>query len=196
MPMGVVSQKDFQKEVDNSAVAGSEIVLPNLPPQSTVHIPEVVDMERPGRKEGDNNVPNGLRKLIGVTAVEEGRSAALQLAEQFGISPSSVSAYGEGATSTSTIDEKPNAGIIEDTKQRIAKKASKVLNRALLNITDEKLAATKAVELAQIAKSMSGVVKDMEPEDDGGSRQNEPIFQVFAPQIHQENHYETIVVRE
>lgn len=193
MPMGVVSQKDFEKEVDNSAVAESEIVLPNLPP---TRIPEVVEMERPGRKEGDNNVPNGLRKLIGVTSVEDGRQAALQLAEQFGVSPSSVSAYAEGATSTSTIDEKPNGKIINDTKQRIARKASKVLNRALLNITDEKLAATKAVELAQIAKSMSGVVKDMEPEDEGAGNKQEPIFQVFAPQIHQENHYDTIVVRE
>jgi hypothetical protein len=191
MPMGVVSSKDFEKELDNSQVPQDDIVLP-----TPVHIPEVVDMERPGRKEGDNNVPNGLRKLIGVTAVEDGRQAALQLAAEFGLSPSSVSAYTEGATSTSTIADTPNAPVITDAKQRIAKKASKVLNRALLHITDEKLQATKAVELAQIAKSMSGVVKDMEPEDEGDRNKNEPIFQVFAPQIHQENHYDTIVVRE
>jgi hypothetical protein len=193
MPMGVVSQKDFQKEVDNSAVAESETTLPNLPP---TRMPEVVDMERPGRKEGDNNVPNGLRKLIGVTSVEEGRAAALQLAEQFGISPSAVSAYQEGATSTATIDEKPNIKTIDDAKKRIAKKASTVLHRALDNLSEDKLAATKAVELAQIAKSMSGIVKDMEPEEGGDKDRNEPIFQVFAPQIHQENHYDTIVVRE
>lgn len=191
MPMGVVSSKDFAKELDNSSVK-DESPLPIPVPRTTV-----VDMERPGRKDGDNNVPNGLRQLIGVTAVEDGRQAALELAEKFGISPSSVSAYTEGATSTATIADTPNKPAINDAKQRIAKKASKVLNRALLKITDEKLEATKAVELAQIARSMSGIVKDMEPEDDGNKGDKpEPVFQVFAPQLHQENYYETIVVRE
>jgi predicted transcriptional regulator len=181
MPMGVVSSKDFKKELENSSVPQEDIVL---------------EMERPGRSKGDNNVPNNLRKLIGLTAIEEGRQSALQLAEAFGVSPSSVSAYTEGATSTATIGDKPNAPIIDDAKKRIAKKASTVLHRALDNLTDDKLQATKAVELAQIAKSMSGVVKDMEPESDGNGNKQEPIFQVYAPQIRQENHYETIVVRE
>ncbi len=118
------------------------------------------------------------------------------MAEQFGVSPSSVSAYTEGATSTATIDQKPNAKFVDDAKQRIAKKASKVLNRALLKITDEKLDATKAVELAQIAKSMSGIVKDMEPDDDSNKEKNEPQFLVYSPTIRQENYYDTVVVRE
>lgn len=193
MPMGVISNEEFEKQLHDSQVV-EDTPLPTLP-ETRVITPEVLPMERPGRKEGDNNVPNALRNLIGVTSVEDGRAAALQLAEAFGVSPSSVSAYTEGATSTSTIADKPNAPVINDAKQRIAKKASKVLNRALLKITDEKLEATKAVELAQIAKSMSGIVKDMEPEEEGPEK-NEPQFHVFAPTIRQENHYETIVVRE
>ena len=190
MPMGVVSSKDFHKELNNSSVK-DESPLPIPIPQTTI-----VEMERPGRSNGDNNVPNGLRQLIGITALEDGRAAALSLAKEFGISPSSVSAYTEGATSTATIADTPNKPIINDAKQRIASKASKVLNRALLKITDEKLDATKAVELAQIARSMSGIVKDMEPDNEGTADKQEPVFQVFAPQMHIESHYETIVVRE
>lgn len=193
MPMGVISNKDFERELRDSQVPDDS---PLPAPKSDVIEGEVVEMNTPGRKEGDVNVPNSLRNLLGITSVEDGRAAALQLAEQFGVSPSSVSAYTEGATSTSTIADKPNGKVIDDAKQRIVKKASKVLNRALLKITDEKLDATKAVELAQIAKSMSGIVKDMEPENEGDKEKDMPQFLVYSPTIKQENHYDTIVVRE
>lgn len=194
--MGIVSDEAFARELER-ADSTSELILPE-PSYAPIIEGEVVEMARRGRRVGDVNVPSSLRKLIGDVSVTEGREAALALANDFGVSPSSVSAYGHGANSTATYDQRPNLPHINRAKERLGRRARNTLRRALAHITDEKLKHTDAKDLAGVARAMSKVSKDMEPETpkDGNGGTSQPVFQVYSPTIVQENHFETITARE
>lgn len=177
MPIGIVSDDIFESELKNTT---GEI-------KRRVPVIEgtIVNPERPGRREGDRNVPDSLRKIIGETSVLEGRQEAVDLAEMFGISESSVSAYAKGATSTTTYNQ-PSKSIlshINKSRTRSVKKAQKVLQEALEAITPEKLADVKVRDLAGIAKDMSAVIKNLEPEPIKDESEKMPQFVVFAPQF-------------
>jgi hypothetical protein len=182
MPLGIVSDEDFLKELENSE------------PKSKA---DIVPMPTPGRNQGDNNVPDSLRKIIGETAAIDGRQEAIALASSFGISPSSVSAYSNGSTSTDSMNKRPNLPHINKAKERIASSARNKLRDALRHMTSEKLQDTKAVDLSSIARNMAGIVKDMEPEEEQGNKGNNgPAFVIYSPQFKQENHYEIIQGRD
>lgn len=181
MPLGIVSDADFERELENSE-----------PTQKA----DIIPMPTPGRNPGDNNVPDSLRKIIGETSQIDGRKEALALASAFGISPSSVSAYANGSTSTDSMDKRPNLPHINGAKERIAKQARNKLRDALRHITSDKLENTKAVDLASIARSMSAVVKEMEPEQEEEKKKDGPAFVIYSPQFKQENHYEIISGRD
>lgn len=184
MAMGIVSDDEFDVELGSI--------------KKSIRAPVIEVMERPGRAEGDNNIPDSLRKIIGEESEINGRASALALAKSLGVSPSSVSAYSNGATSTATYDT-PKGNIlthINKSKERVIAKAEGKLVRALNRITDEKLEATKARDLASIAKDMSQVMKNMEPDkvDDPGIKR--PQFIIYAPQFKKEEHFETIMLQE
>jgi hypothetical protein len=96
MPMGIVSDADLEQEIKRNGVGCADPI---------VYIPEVIIPESPGRAVGDLNVPEVLRKVIAQDAIENGRASAIKLAATFGISPSSVSAYTNGATSTESYHQ-------------------------------------------------------------------------------------------
>lgn len=191
MPIGLVSDEELEKELSN--ISGKK-----GPIQS---VPEIIDIPSPGRKNGDVNVPDSLRKIIGETAVIDGRQEAIKLAAEFGISPSSVSAYTKGATSTASY-ETPTKSIlshINKSRQRAIKRASNTLNGALGAITQEKLDYTDAKDLSIIAKNMSAVIKDLEPSDTGINSDKEnkgPQFVIFAPTFKDERSFDVITVNE
>jgi hypothetical protein len=85
MAMGIVSDSEFDKELAKANPTPRE-VSKQIPVTG-----EVVDMPAKGRGIGNVEVPDSLRKVIGETAVSEGRDTAVELARQFGISPSSAS---------------------------------------------------------------------------------------------------------
>lgn len=188
MPLGVVSDSEFEKELDSLKIGTTK-------PGGTV-----VESPKKGRPEGTPNVPDTLRKIIGEESVINGRSAALDLANSFGISPSSVSAYANGATSTATYDT-PKASIIQHinkSRARSIKKATTVMNAALSAITQEKLDYTDADKLSGIAKDMSAIIKNLEPKqtEGGGEGKQTPQFVVFAPQFRDERTFESITIQE
>lgn len=186
--MGIVSDSEFESEQKNSAIR-ENLTLPT--------IGKVEILERPGRKEGDVNVPDSLRKLIGDASVSDGREAALNLAKQFGISPSSASAYANGSRSTATYDETPAKSTITMAKLRISRKARNVVVKAMNAINDEKLDESSAKELSAIAKDMSIVAKNMEPDTEAEKeKDNRPQFVVFAPQFRDERSFEVIHAKE
>lgn len=209
MPLGVVSDADFEKELGNSSV---ELIRDSLPSPLSVPVQnpiiedkgenidtvtgEVVDLAPKGRGKGSTEVPNSLRNVIAQEVIENGRESALSLARSLGISDSSVSAYTASATSTATIDKKDPklADFVSRTKHRISKRASLKALKAIEQITDEKLEEAPAGVLAAIAKSLSGVVKDMEPEKTQLPQGVQ--FIVFAPQIRNESSFETVQVNE
>src|SRR5207249_5242872 len=46
---------------------------------------KIVEINKPGRRQGDNNVPESLRKIIGAESIESGRKAGLKLASHVGM---------------------------------------------------------------------------------------------------------------
>ena len=119
------------------------------------------------------------------------------MAESFGISASSVSAYDVGATSTASYDIRPNEGTISRSKQRVVKRARGKLIAALNGITKDKLDGTNAKDLAGIAKDMAAVIKVMEPEPVRQvNNDNGPKFVFYAPTIRKETNYEVVQAKE
>jgi hypothetical protein len=190
MPMGIVSDKDFIAELEKNSSQKKSV--PTVPTGQIVNIPT------PGRKEGDVNVPNSLRNVIGQTSVENGRSEALELARQFGISPSSVSAYTNGATSTASYDEQPNAQVVNSANSRVSKRARAKLMLALSNLTHDKIASAKARDVAGIAKDMSQIMKNMEENrlPEGTETKKGPTFVFYSPQFFNEEKFETVLAKE
>jgi|SRR5215831_733254 len=190
MGMGIVSDKDFLKE-------SSKLQIPEPIPMPT-NSTTIEPLPTKGRGEGNIGVPNALRNIIGTEAIDNGRQSAVHLAENFGISPSSVSAYSNGATSTSSYEGGKNVGVINKAKERISKRARGKLMLALTHITEDKLQGTNAKDLAGIAKDMSAVVKHMEPEVEKNPAMNNngPTFVFYAPQFRDERFYDTVVAKE
>jgi predicted transcriptional regulator len=192
MPIGLVSNEEFERELGSRQ---SESI-------DTHEKSELTEDKTRGRKEGDVNVPESLRKIIGEESVINGRSAALSIARDFGISDSSVSAYAKGATSTTTYDSPVQSLInhINKSRQRAIKKASTTLNKALGSITQDKLDYADAKDLSAIAKDMSVIIKNLEPKEevnnDASAQARAPQFVIFAPQFRKEESFEVIDVKE
>src|SRR5438876_2937938 len=145
--LGIVSDKDFELELNRSNKTSRVNSIPSISSNTTcpegagenIHLTEdikrdeseeslcgkIVEINKPGRRPGDNNVPDSLRKIIGATAIESGREAALNIANQFGISKQSVSAYSHGSTSTTSYNE-PSPTLsnhVNNARERVIKKA-------------------------------------------------------------------------
>ena len=184
MPMGIVNDDDFNSELTNVGIIKN-------------NEPKIIDIPTKGRSEGDTNVPDSLRKIIGEESVIEGRSSALNLARRFGISPSSVSAYNNGSTSTSSMDESPNKPHLIDAKERVSKRARTKLILALNSLTSQKIEDSKARDIAGIAKDMSAIIKNMEPNSDKSIEiNNKPQFVFYAPQVKSEESFDVIYAKE
>ena len=189
MSIGIVSDQEFEAELLD--------VIP-----STSNTPHAVVVEKPskGRGEGDTNVPESLRQIIGEEAVINGRASALNLAKDLGVSSSSVSAYAVGASSTASYHEPKGSLLnhINKSRERAVKRASKTLNAALSSITQEKLDYTDARDLSGIAKDMSVIIRNLEPQKEvqETSGKSSPQFVIFAPQFRKEESFEIINVSE
>jgi len=194
MAIGIVSDDDFFSEL-----RGYSPSKPLIVPDNPVLEGEIVEIPKRGRKEGDVNVPESLQKIIGEEALLNGRSSAVQLAAEFGISPSSASAYAVGATSTSSYNEPKQSIIshINKSRERATRRAAKTLNAALATITQEKLDYLDADKVSGIAKDMSVIIKNLEPKNTNeGSDNKQPQFVIFAPSFRKEENYDFITVQE
>jgi hypothetical protein len=176
MPMGIVSDEDFEKSIAQA---------------------QVKDIKK-GRGEEKKNTPDVVRETIARCAIN-GEGTGKEIAEVFGVSPSSVSAYKVGATSTTTYNE-PDSELVDKVlghKERISKHAVRTALRALREITPEKLSGIKARDLAAIAKDMSAVISDMEPKTQINTNNQQNVQFVFmAPRVKELSEYQTITVNE
>lgn len=182
--MGIVSDSDFESEL--SRLSGN-----------SDNPAEIIDITK-GRGKGSKEVPESLRKIIGETNELDGRSDAIELAKRFGISSSSVSAYGHGSTSTASYN-KPNEELknhINESKDRIAKKARGRLFNALKHITDEKLSQARVKDVSSVARDMAAIIKDVEPDNKSEASKQSPQFVFYAPQFRDERSFDVIKVKE
>ena len=174
MPMGIVDDSAFEAELEKTQA-------------------QVVDIQK-GRGNGHNEVPESLRKIIGENAIEEGSQATKELTRALGISDSSLSAYKVGSTSTTSYHNPQFKDHIDKARERIVKKAKNRLIQSLNAITPDKLAGEAPKDLAGIAKDMSVIIRNMEPEAEGIKADKALI--IYAPQLMKEDKFEVIDVRE
>lgn len=200
MAMGIVSNSEFELELGNSnsdSISSSVVVKQSVEQSEPEPRAQIIDSPIKGRGENNVEVPNGLRKLIGSESVTNGRESALELASNLGISPSSVSAYSQGANSTASYEDRPNLLEINKAKEKISKRARGKLMLALHHITDEKLEVSKVRDLAGIARDMSAVIKNIEPEERiDSAKQNGPTFILYSPQFRSEQSFEVIQAKD
>ena len=183
--MGIVSDSEFNSELDK--------LTPNNGDNKIVG--EIKDIER-GRGKDNLEVPQALRKIIGEESAINGRQNGLELANRFGISPSSVSAYNQGAHSTATYDNRPDIDNINGAKFRVAKRARNKLVLALNLLTREKIENAKARDISGVAKDMSAVIRNMEPETQRNPLGNGPTFIFYSPHFRSENNFDVIHLKE
>jgi len=183
MPMGIVSDKEFESALNDATPSPSPVPV------------KIIDMEK-GRGKGNVEVPPALREIIGEESAINGRASALEIANQFGVSPSSVSAYANGSTSTASYDTQPGLIKLNDAKLRVAKKARNRLVMALNSLTQEKIDGAKAKDIAGVAKDMAVVIKSMEPEGPKNNGNGGPTFIFYSPNIRKEEHFDVVHVKE
>lgn len=184
--MGVVENSVFEKELERLTNSKTKII-------------ELPKEKHKGRNINDVNVPQSLRKIIGETNELDSRTEALSIAKDFGISPSSVSAYAHGNTSTASY-HKPNNDLdkhIEKKKRAVQLRARSVLMNTLAELKNRDLSdpSLKITELASVAKNMSGIMKDVEPSVTIQGGNNTQIL-VYKPRMSNEEDYQIINVNE
>lgn len=192
MAMGIVSPSDFDNELDKSKSKSDRV-------KNEAEITGVINDVNRGRGTGSVEVPNTLRKIIGEESTINGRQSGVELAKSFGLSPSSVSAYANGATSTATYEDTPNKSHLNQSRERVSKSARKRLMSALRHITDDKLQEAKAKDLAGVAKDMAAVIKVMEPDTGSGHaniNNNGPTFVFYSPQFRSEDAFDVVYAKE
>lgn len=208
MAMGIVSPKDFERELKQLDEIKETIPVPSqletIPVIREASIEKMQTTIQPmeskvGRGKGNTEVPSSLRMIIGEEAATNGRANALNIAKDFGISPSSVSAYTKGATSTASIDNPHLEQLkhINDGKVRLGKRAKAKLIMALNAITEDKINGAKLHEVSGVARDMATIMKQMEPSSDGMNMNNSgPTFVFYKPEVKSEDDYPTAHVRE
>ncbi|SRR6266498_3644681 len=183
MAIGIVSSDEFDLE------------LAKLTPHHNQPINTTVKQIEHGRAPGDNAVPQELRKIISEEA-NQGTPAA-ELTKVFDVSPSSISAYKHGATSTASYN-KPDDDLIHhrnDVRLKISTKATNKILLAMKHITEEKLANAKVRDLASVAKDMSVVARNMDGDQITQNQQNNQ-FIFYAPKSRDESEFDIIPVNK
>ena len=174
MPMMVCSETDFAKEVEMLNVDYRTI--------------------EKGRTVGKKEVPAEIRKLAASEALV-GISVE-EIREKYNISASSISAYKNGATSTSSYHEpdKDLANNNRAVKATMSERAEAVGLEAIGLLTVEKLDKAKARDLAGIAKDMSSIMSNMrEGGNDSGPKVN---ITIMVPAVKEESDFRVIDVGE
>jgi len=143
-------------------------------------------------RNGKKAVPAIIRESAAADLIAGATSKEVQ--EAYGISASSAEAYKNGAHSTTTYHE-PNESLQranDAVRNQIIGGARAKLLQALEGITPDKLAGSKAKDLASIAKDMSSVINQTEPTQSNPTGNVQFIFHV--PPIKEEKDFGVIDV--
>jgi DNA-directed RNA polymerase sigma subunit (sigma70/sigma32) len=141
-------------------------------------------------------VPLVIKKIISEASIQGAPPKEIQ--KLFPVSPSSISAYKNDATSTASYhtpdkELKKSNDIVRETISNSAR--SKLLD-ALENITADKLKEANLKTVASVAKDMSYIIKNMEVDDTLKGDTHNTQFVFYAPPIKTENEYESIPVNQ
>lgn len=177
MPLGVLTEEQAVNELNRFGLISNSIQI------------EHKEIER-GRGNTEE-IPVSVRSFIATESLSG--APAKQIAELYDVSPSSISAYKNGATSTASYHN-GNPEILNSInamRDRIIGPAQSRIIKAISSISDEKLDNSKARDAAGIAAQLSSVIKNLSPESE--ANKNTQIT-IFAPRKNEEEDYEIIKV--
>jgi hypothetical protein len=202
MPLGIVSNRDFELERNNSDPEIRQHNNNNIP--RTSHEPvitgEVINNPTVGRTPEVPDIPISLKKIIGETHAIEGFQRAKELADSFGgLSQPTLSTLGNGSTSRGTHKSRAGNELVEhinNRKTKISNKALNKINLALANMNEDKFAEADLKELSAVAKDMAVVVGQMAPKEKDDAKVEPVQFHFYAPTVRNEQHYEVIVAKD
>jgi hypothetical protein len=201
MAMSVVAQFEFEQEL-------LKLGLSNPSKESHPQIEEVkgvppnkedlakVELIERGRPLGKTEVPQSVREFIATESLSG--TPAKELTELLDISPSSISAYKVGATSTSSY-HKPDPPLdnhVKKLKIAIATKARGKLLEAIDSLTSDKISNAKAKDISSIAKDMAAVVRHLDDKEGDESNKPQVQFVFFAPKVKDESSFPIIEVAD
>jgi predicted transcriptional regulator len=194
MPLGIITDEQLNKELNRIiSIDKKDIDRIEREVRAPVNQPKVVDIKR-GRGN-QLEIPNEIRALVAEEVING--APAKQVAKAFGISESSISAYKHDATSTTTYHE-PNDQLADSNKiirEAITDKARGRLMSALDSITDDNIRSAKVKDIASIAKDMSVIVKNMEPNVPVDNSKNTQVI-IYRPRMRDEDEFDVITVNE
>lgn len=161
-------------------------------------ISEYIDYEtrelRHGRSEGAIDIGEERRKEIATLALTSGMSKE-EVAKYTGSSVASVGAYKRG--DNATYQEGHNEGLkehVESVKTQVVGAAQNKLMLAIEALTGEKIHGSKGRDIAGIAKDMSQIIRNMNP-DSGNLISNSKVI-IYQPRVKEEDDFDTITVSE
>lgn len=177
----LVSPEDFDKELDTKKETEVKREY------------KIIDINR-GRTVGKTEVPNEIRKEIAEIALTSDLSGK-EIAKEYNVSQSSVSAYKNGSTSTTSYHQRDTElnKHVNNVKSEISDNARNRLMMALNEITPDKIKDSKLKDVASIARDMSVVAKNMEPLQ--GININNQVV-VYRPKLRDEDDFDVITVNE
>jgi hypothetical protein len=147
----------------------------------------VIEHGRGNTKE----VPQVIREIVADCAINGEDVKAVS--ESFKVSPSSISAYKHGATSTSSYDQNHRV----KTRDRIADKAQHKVLEALNCLTEEKIGNSKATEISSIAKDMASVFEKLSGKVVDNQNDGPQVhLHLYGPKQKTLDHYEVIDLNE
>lgn len=183
---GIVSDEEFTKQIE-------KLNNNNENKNSQSHaLFQTIERGRGSSKE----VPIELKKVIAEESING--TLASTLASAFSVSESSISAYKNDATSTSSYHQsneelaKHNDAI----RTSILEGARGKLLMALENITEEKLEGAKLRDTASVAKDMSAIIRNLEPSNGNDNNGLKQQFIFYAPKEKSEKDFQVIELRD
>lgn len=183
MPIGIVSQTDYEKEIVNK----------NIDKDITTPARSGIVMDMPDKGRGNKlETPEPIRALV---AQEILSGVSLRdVAREYNISTSSASAYAHGATSTASynqLDKKLNKknNIFKD---RIVRKAGRLAITALDSISPDDFRGASLREKSSVAQQMASVVRDMISDDRPIDDKKVQIV-IYAPAMKTVEDYHTAI---
>jgi len=210
MPLGIVSDDEFNEMLNELEIKKRIIIVPDEPAvnknidnkeqvkpaidENKVYTPEIVQLKH-GRGIGTKEVPLSIRKLVASEAIAGAN--VNEISELFNVSKSSISAYKNDATSTASYNDsdeqlkKANDAV----RNNIVGRAQKSLLDAIAAITVEKLNESKVNIASSVARDMSTVMRNISPADNSGSNNNNRVI-IYQPRMREEDDYEVIHVSE
>jgi hypothetical protein len=175
--MGYISTEEMQERLEftrvNNEVAASPVIF------------------SPMHDHSDNRRTEDERVLIGTLARLSGSPAAT--ARELGLPRTQVNSYKDGHRCT---ESQVDSEFLEKINNNVAKLRERIegkIELAISHITEDKLCNAKAVELAQIAASLSKTTLNIKVEE---KVNNNVHFHFFRPRCRAEDEFQVIDVKE